>query len=250
MAVAFSNSLVGILSAVVLTILGVVSNVTDRRTALMVQIETYLDRCCRQRTRGGRRAHPVAGFADSVARLEGDRGTVRVSAPDASRHARRIFREVQLVVALKPGDGELGRKSRAKPTTPSVGHDGTREIWPSFTDVMSTMALILFVLVLLAYVQQPHQQQAHRRVPASDRHFASSSCDAERGDPRSAGRSSRPRRPSSANSKTSSPTAIASSTPCRSQLQSIAVLRVSVLNKLKQAIEAQLGSEHPTGPSS
>ena len=44
MAVAFSNSLVGILSAVVLTVLGVLSNVTDRRTALMVQIETYLDR--------------------------------------------------------------------------------------------------------------------------------------------------------------------------------------------------------------
>src|SRR5208283_5233551 len=31
MAVAFSNSLVGIVSAVVLTVLGVVSNVTDRR---------------------------------------------------------------------------------------------------------------------------------------------------------------------------------------------------------------------------
>ena len=32
-------------------------------------------------------------------------------------------------------------------------HEGTREIWPAFTDVMSTMALILFVLVLLAYVR-------------------------------------------------------------------------------------------------
>ena len=31
--------------------------------------------------------------------------------------------------------------------------DGTREIWPAFTDMMSTMALILFVLVLLAYVR-------------------------------------------------------------------------------------------------
>jgi hypothetical protein len=44
MAVAFSNSLVGILSAVVLTMLGVLSNVSDRRTAVMIQIETYLDR--------------------------------------------------------------------------------------------------------------------------------------------------------------------------------------------------------------
>ena len=32
-------------------------------------------------------------------------------------------------------------------------HEGVREIWPAFTDVMSTMALIMFVLVLLAYVR-------------------------------------------------------------------------------------------------
>ena len=44
MAVAFSNSLVGIASAVVLTVVGVAFNVTDRRTALMVRIETYVDR--------------------------------------------------------------------------------------------------------------------------------------------------------------------------------------------------------------
>jgi len=44
MSVAFSNSLVGILSAVILTVLGILSNVSDRRTAVMIQIETYLDR--------------------------------------------------------------------------------------------------------------------------------------------------------------------------------------------------------------
>jgi len=43
MAVAFSNSLVGIGSAVVLTVLGVFTNLTDRRVALMVRIEAYLD---------------------------------------------------------------------------------------------------------------------------------------------------------------------------------------------------------------
>lgn len=43
MSVAFSGSLFGIVSAVVLTILGIVSNVTDRRTAIMIQIETYLE---------------------------------------------------------------------------------------------------------------------------------------------------------------------------------------------------------------
>jgi hypothetical protein len=44
MAIAFSNSLVGVGSAVVLTVLGVFSNLTDQRVALMIRIETYLDR--------------------------------------------------------------------------------------------------------------------------------------------------------------------------------------------------------------
>ena len=44
MAIAFSNSLLGVGAAVVLTALGILNNVTDRRTALMVQIETYLER--------------------------------------------------------------------------------------------------------------------------------------------------------------------------------------------------------------
>jgi hypothetical protein len=44
MAIAFSNSLVGVGSAVVLTVLGVFSNPTDQRVALMIRIETYLDR--------------------------------------------------------------------------------------------------------------------------------------------------------------------------------------------------------------
>jgi hypothetical protein len=76
MAVAFSNSLVGIGSAVILTVLGVLSNVADKRTAVMVQIETYLDRLLSQRpaTRGGdsERLPGLAapGFGDSVARLE------------------------------------------------------------------------------------------------------------------------------------------------------------------------------------
>ena len=43
MAIAFSNSLVGVGSAVVLTVLGVFSNPTDQRVALMIRIETYLD---------------------------------------------------------------------------------------------------------------------------------------------------------------------------------------------------------------
>lgn len=43
MSVAFTCSLFGIVGAIVMTLLGVFANVADRRTALMVQIEAYLD---------------------------------------------------------------------------------------------------------------------------------------------------------------------------------------------------------------
>jgi hypothetical protein len=105
MAVAFSNSLVGILSAVVLTALGVVSNVTDRRTALMVQIETYLDRLLSARLAARRDAtSSVAGFIESVTRLEG--AVARFdSALQRFSDSTKDLREVQLVVALKSGAG-------------------------------------------------------------------------------------------------------------------------------------------------
>lgn len=43
MSVAFSCSLFGIVSAILMTLIGVFANVADRRTALMVQIEAFLD---------------------------------------------------------------------------------------------------------------------------------------------------------------------------------------------------------------
>jgi hypothetical protein len=70
MAVAFSNSLVGILSAVILTVLGIVSNASDRRTAVMVQIETYRDRI-RVQQPAAAGAQQIAGFADTIALLDG-----------------------------------------------------------------------------------------------------------------------------------------------------------------------------------
>ena len=105
MAVAFSNSLAGILSAVVLTVLGIVSNVTDRRTALMIQIETYLDRLLpapgKARTDA---AASLMGFSESVARLEG--AVVRFeSALQRFAASTKDLREVHLVVGLKSGDG-------------------------------------------------------------------------------------------------------------------------------------------------
>jgi hypothetical protein len=101
MAVAFSNSLVGIASAVLLTVLGIVNNPSDRRTALMVQIETSLDRLrsTSKRSEGAL----VSGFGECVARLEG-----AVARFDASLRAfstsTKDLREVHLVVGLKPAE--------------------------------------------------------------------------------------------------------------------------------------------------
>jgi hypothetical protein len=70
MAVAFSNSLVGVLSAVVLTVVGILSNVSDRRTAVMVQIETYLDRMLPRPAAAMGPAPQLAGFGESIVRLD------------------------------------------------------------------------------------------------------------------------------------------------------------------------------------
>jgi hypothetical protein len=105
MTVAFSNSLVGILSAVALTVLGIVSNVTDRRTALMVRIETCIERLLPEPSLDRRDAPTsLAAFGESVARLEG--AVTRFES--ALRHfaaSTKELREVHLVVALKPDDG-------------------------------------------------------------------------------------------------------------------------------------------------
>jgi hypothetical protein len=105
MAIAFSNSLVGIGSAVVLTVLGVVNGVTDRRTALMIRLETYLERLAPARppSRGGAGA-AVDAFGASVARLEGAVARFESALTHFSASTKDL-REVQLVVALKPGDG-------------------------------------------------------------------------------------------------------------------------------------------------
>jgi hypothetical protein len=103
MAVAFSNSLVGISSAVVLTVVGVLSNVTERRNALMVQLETYLERRLPAPAPApSTSVGDAAAFHESVARLEGtvarfDAALQRLSADT------KDLREIQLVVALKSG---------------------------------------------------------------------------------------------------------------------------------------------------
>ncbi len=101
MAVAFSNSLVGVGAAVVLTLLGVVHNVGDRRTALMIQLENHLDRVLAAPRSPGDGAPSAGDFGESVARLES-----AVARFDAAlrgfAESTRDLREVQLVVSLKP----------------------------------------------------------------------------------------------------------------------------------------------------
>lgn len=60
MSVAFATSLFGIVAAVVLTLVGVLSNLADRRQRIVVQLESYLDNVL---LRG---AAPGAGASDAV----------------------------------------------------------------------------------------------------------------------------------------------------------------------------------------
>lgn len=124
--------------------------------------------------------------------------------------------------------------------------EGTNEIWPSFTDVMSTMSLILFVLVLLSYVRS---LVAAKRLDALQHQIVASQLqlrdlEAQLG----AGRAEL----DDSKRKLLAQQAIISDSSrqldtVRAQLSGIAVLRVGVLTKLKQAIESELGSKTTTG---
>ncbi|HEY3818187.1 MAG TPA: OmpA family protein [Polyangiaceae bacterium] len=125
-------------------------------------------------------------------------------------------------------------------------HEGTREIWPAFTDVMSTLALILFVLVLLSFVRS---LVSSKRLEAFQRQIAASALELEglRGEIQ-AGKAEL----AASQATLQRQQAVITDSDrqldtLRTQLQSIAVLRVAVLNKLKQAIEAQLGPSNPSG---
>jgi hypothetical protein len=104
MAVAFSNSLFGIASAVILTIFGVFSNVTDRRTAFMIEVETHVDRLLAETASdrpgtsagaGGNLERTVAVFDQAVERLQSAVAQFDV-ALQAFAISTRDFREFNL----------------------------------------------------------------------------------------------------------------------------------------------------------
>jgi chemotaxis protein MotB len=133
-------------------------------------------------------------------------------------------------------------------------HDATREIWPAFTDVMSTLALILFVLVLLAYVRE---MVSAKRLGALGREIAASSAQlrSAKEDLRRTAAEATAQRAAldAARAQIAAQESVLADSnhqldALRSQLSGIAVLRLEVLNKLKQAIEAELRPGDAGGP--
>lgn len=127
-------------------------------------------------------------------------------------------------------------------------------VWPSFADVTSTIALVLFVLVLLAYIKNlvsgrqlaGYQQQisvSEKRLVALKSRFKVTSGEIVRG--QLALRLSQTK-------LEEQKTVVANSNRelgvLRSQLEGIALLRVGVLNKVKASIEVQLGTPPPGAP--
>ena len=119
--------------------------------------------------------------------------------------------------------------------------EGGWEIWPSFTDVMSTMALILFVLVLLAYVRNllnGRQIESFRRqVDLSEQQLKTLNRQLERGRTELMLSQAKLHDQQGVIADTSQKLEAV-----RSQLGGIAVLRVAVLEKVKGALEAELGA--------
>jgi chemotaxis protein MotB len=127
-------------------------------------------------------------------------------------------------------------------------YDGTKDIWPSFTDVMTTMALILFVLVLLAFVKtlisgkqlaafQLRISESAQKLRALEDELRRTSIEIETGKSQL----------QASEQKLLEQQQILSDNSrelggLRSRLQGIALLRVDVLDKVKKSIEAELRS--------
>jgi chemotaxis protein MotB len=132
-------------------------------------------------------------------------------------------------------------------------YEGTRDVWPAFTDVMSTMALILFVLVLLAYVRNlvssKRLDALQRAITSSEGQLRAVNADLRR--TKAEVDADKAALAVSQERLHGQEAVIAESNrqlgTLREALESIAVLRVDVLNKLKKAIEAELGPNNAAG---
>jgi chemotaxis protein MotB len=133
--------------------------------------------------------------------------------------------------------------------------ESAENFWPSFTDLISTVSMILFVLVLLAYIQNlisgrnlqavkteltaaiARLRSSQQQITTSERKLRLLASEIEAGQARL--------RASQAQVDQQQ-AVIADSTrqlgEVRARLQGIAVLRVEVLKKVKESIDAQLSS--------
>ena len=141
-----------------------------------------------------------------------------------------------------------------------VDEASQENFWPAFTDVVSTIALILFVLVLLAYLQNllSGKKMLHiqSELEVTARHLGDSQAEISRSEKqlrlleqqlnltRAEIKKGETQLRLSEEMVAQQNTVIAESNrelgDLRSQLRGIAVLRVDVINKVKQAIENEL----------
>ena len=133
------------------------------------------------------------------------------------------------------------------------GEAVTQDFWPSFTDVMSTLALIMFFLMLLAYIQN--------KIYGNNLENAKQQLEIARADIASAERELRLIRLEIDRTKAAlalsqqeienQKAIIAMSNEelqnLRLRLQSIAFLRLDVLKKVKESVEKELGKYNDKG---
>lgn len=129
----------------------------------------------------------------------------------------------------------------------------THDFWPSFTDVMSTLALILFFLMLLAYVQNiiygNHLENAKQQLEISRAEI--SSAERELRLIRLEIDKTRLALALSEQEIENQKAIIAMSNEelqtLRARLQSIAFLRLDILKKVKESVEQELGRYNEKG---
>ncbi len=138
------------------------------------------------------------------------------------------------------------------------GDEGTENFWPSFADLTSTIALILFVLVLLAYIQnllsgkkldrlRAELDASALRLAASQREIGASETklrllDADLRKTSAEIEAARLRLGASEEEIRRQQGELGE---LRAKLQGIAVLRVDVLERVKRSIEGELGPARP-----
>lgn len=127
-------------------------------------------------------------------------------------------------------------------------YESTKDIWPSFTDVMTTMALILFVLVLMAFVKtlvSGKQLKVYQlQIGASEQRLRALEGELRLTSARIAAGQSQL---DASEAKLKEQQQVISQSNdeldrLKSRLSGIALLRVDVLGKVKRAIESELSA--------